>query len=784
MTIIVTCRCNQQFRAEDSDAGMQAQCPQCHQLLVIPGPRSDQKDSSAASSGHTAGPKLRSQRPILIQYLPLLVSLVMAVAVVGGLAYLHSQRGQARKHDSQKETAAQAELDTSQRLSLSDPEQTVPGTPEQNRGEDGSAARDSLSTADLGATLRYTSALFKEWQDELGRARGQTQGNNIAAEKEISRVNEQNVRKITEELSKLEGQSVQWRFTITQILEDFINFREAPNTGYAWPNDQSNPMFIWFSDGSSEQFAHAPGYLKIKGNISRSDAEKLRPGDSLLIRGRLTVRVVPEIGNALRIAIQLNNVQVLVLGNKTVDSPEVKQMLAQREKEKEARLAEDADVCRKTLLSAAPGTRYLGSISHNTEKTVQQILLVFTEQTNSSLRFQITNPDKPKRRQTFSGQVVSNLGPLDDGSRPFIIQTKAVSTSFGYDSHDQKNWWSWQSDRLFALFFCDDKATINLRVTDDGMEGLAGYVGFGNVFTIRLKRLQGSAHVSGAQSPRTEKIAETQPESGFLGEWINKDFQTLGITRIRIKRANPGSSRIVVHLWSKSSQPTGEGEMDHGDANATLDKGVLSVNQTSLIDVDRMEMTLLENGDMQVDAHPRFTGRESVDHTSGKSVFGARERLQAVAGKGDSPQIGNGQSIGKSDGKAAEPGPLSGTWQASTGASFRIDDDGTTITITLDTSDFLREFSGTLTRRDNAPDSKSLSGTVDAVFRPDSPKRYTIHVTGTLDDPNHLALRFTDWPAWNNAGRSIGKKIFKETLTRSNGETTQSRPSRKMSSPR
>jgi hypothetical protein len=480
-----------------------------------------------------------------------------------------------------------------------------------------SAAHDSLSTTDLGATINYTSALFREWQDELNRARQQTQGNNIAAEKEIARVNQQNVKKITDELSKLEGQSVQWRFTITQILEDFINFREASNTGHAWPNDQSNPMFIWFSDGSGEQFAHAPGYLKIKGNISRSDAERLRPGDSVLIRGRLTVRVAQQIGNALRIAIQLNNIQVVVLGDKTTDSPEVKKMLAQRDKEEEARLAEDAGVRRKTLLAAASGTRYLGTITHNTEKIIQQVLLVFTEQTDSAIRFQITNPDKPQRKQTFSGQVVSNLGPLDDGSRPFILQTKAVSTSFGYDSRDQKNWWSWQSDRLFALFFCDDNATLNLRVTDDGMEGL-GYVGMGNVFTLRLKRLRGSAPVAGSQNPLAEKSGETQPD--FLGEWTNRDFQTLGITRIRIKRANPSSKRIVVHVWTKSSQPTGE--MDHGDANATLGNGILSVNQTSLIDVDRMEMTLLENGDMQLDAHPRFSGRESVDHISGKSVFG------------------------------------------------------------------------------------------------------------------------------------------------------------------
>ena len=48
-----------------------------------------------------------------------------------------------------------------------------------------------------------------------------------------------------------------------------------------------------------------------------------------------------------------------------------------------------------------------------------------------------------------------------------------------------------------------------------------------------------------------------------------------------------------------------------GEANATLGDGVLSVNQTSLVDVDRMEMTLLENGDLQVDAHPRLSGERA-----------------------------------------------------------------------------------------------------------------------------------------------------------------------------
>jgi hypothetical protein len=591
-------RCGQAFQAGSALAGRMVQCPRCEAQFQMPG-------------GACASPMQPPHEPPVTAPPTALGSLSL-VAVVTVIALASSFLG------SLVTGLAEGQSPFPQWKHVTSREQDETPNRRTDKPAADSAAPDSLSTTNVGATIRYTSALFKQWQDELGRARGQTQGNNIAAEKEVARVNQQNMKKIADELSRLEGQSVQWRFTVSQVLKDFINLREAPNTGYALPNDQSNPMFIWFSDGSNKQFANAPGYLKIKGNISRSHAEKLRPGDSLLIRARLTVRVVPEIGNSfLRIAIQLNNIQVLVLGDKTPNSPEVKKMLAQREKEEEAKVAEEADVRRKTFLSAAPGTRYLGTITHNTEKTVQQILLVFTEQTNSALRFQITNPDNPQRKQTFSGQVVSNLGPLDDGSRPFIIQTKAVSTSFGYDGQDQKNWWSWQPDRLFALFFCDDKATINLRVADDGMEGL-GYVGFGNVFTLRLKRLQGSAPVSRAQNPLAEKIAETQPESDFLGEWTNRDVQTLGITRIHIVRAR-GSNRIVVRLWTKSKGPTREWKQ--GEANATLGTKVLSVNQTSLVDVDKLEMTLLENGDMQVDAHPRFSGRESVDHISGKSVF-------------------------------------------------------------------------------------------------------------------------------------------------------------------
>ena len=112
-------------------------------------------------------------------------------------------------------------------------------------------------------------------------------------------------------------------------------------------------------------------------------------------------------------------------------------------------------------------------------------------------------------------------------------------------------------------------------------------------------------------------------------------------------------------------------------------------------------------------------------------------------------------------------GTLSGTWRASTGAVFRIEDDGTTASIELISSDFLQAFSGGLTRGDDEPGSKSFTGTVKALFRPDAPRRYSIHLTASLDDSNQLRLRCADWPVWNKAGRKIGTKLLTETWTRS-----------------
>jgi hypothetical protein len=151
----------------------------------------------------------------------------------------------------------------------------------------------------------------------------------------------------------------------------------------------------------------------------------------------------------------------------------------------------------------------------------------------------------------------------------------------------------------------------------------------------------------------------------------------------------------------------------------------------------------------------------TVDPPPGRHADSSREEAPSAT-----PAKSRNTTPVPSDETPLPKGPLSGTWQASTGAMFRIKDDGTTATVELVSSDLLRAFSGKLTRGDNLPNSKLLTGTLDAVFRKDAPKRYSAHFTATLSDQDHLRLRTSDWPVWNNRGKNLGKRAMTEIWTR------------------
>jgi formylglycine-generating enzyme required for sulfatase activity len=131
--------------------------------------------------------------------------------------------------------------------------------------------------------------------------------------------------------------------------------------------------------------------------------------------------------------------------------------------------------------------------------------------------------------------------------------------------------------------------------------------------------------------------------------------------------------------------------------------------------------------------------------------------------KHSSASFSNEEPVGK--------GPLTGIWTSATGARCRLSDDGTTVAVSLLSSTrTLREFTGKLTRRNEQADSKFFDGTLDVMFAGSS-RRDALRTTATLDDADHLRLRFTDWPTYDRKGKRLGERVYSEVLMRSVGHT-------------
>jgi hypothetical protein len=106
-------------------------------------------------------------------------------------------------------------------------------------------------------------------------------------------------------------------------------------------------------------------------------------------------------------------------------------------------------------------------------------------------------------------------------------------------------------------------------------------------------------------------------------------------------------------------------------------------------------------------------------------------------------------------------GPLAGIWQAASGAMFRIDDDGATLSISVAPNDVLRKFSGKLKLLSEKDGSKTFGGPAEAIFAVDA-RRYGFDVTAVLSD-GALHLRCANWPMWNDRGKYIGRQSRPES---------------------
>ena len=143
----------------------------------------------------------------------------------------------------------------------------------------------SVSTTDLAGTIRRSRELFKEIEDELERVRKQNQGNDIMLRAALEKVTAESINKREQEFAKLQGQTVQWRFTVREVKLFFGKaevFLEEPQ-GDGGGNETG--LFIMFG------IRGGWNYLQAGKDIPSALAEKLRPGDLLLVRGKASVRV-------------------------------------------------------------------------------------------------------------------------------------------------------------------------------------------------------------------------------------------------------------------------------------------------------------------------------------------------------------------------------------------------------------------------------------------------------------------------------------------------------------
>jgi len=152
--------------------------------------------------------------------------------------------------------------------------------------------------------------------------------------------------------------------------------------------------------------------------------------------------------------------------------------LAKRKLEEEQRKKELEAARQKILLATAPGTRYVGTLNRDRVlggKETHGLCLLFTDQKGFLLTAEATCPDAPKEKQTFKGQVIDNL-QLQKGSKaPYpIVMSPTGGRGFAATSS-------------FLWFFRGSEGSIELRLTDDGLEGKTGGWQFGG-HTIRLQR--------------------------------------------------------------------------------------------------------------------------------------------------------------------------------------------------------------------------------------------------------------------------------------------------------
>ena len=207
----------------------------------------------------------------------------------------------------------------------------------------------------------------------------------------------------------------------------------------------------------------------------------------------------------------------------------------------------------KLMLATASGTSYIGTISN--DKVLHRVRLAFTEQKGFLICTELSFPDSPNDKQTYTGQLVFEPQPESDRGRPDVAYTIVMNPAGK-----------------------EREGSLRLRLTDTGLEGeMQGR----NRWTIRLQREEASSveqRKADEEAIRQKLIQATASNTSYIGTISYREqIQSLRVVfteqkgfLIRAEASNPDRSNmrlLAMHGgWQREFAPqekqTFVGELD------------------------------------------------------------------------------------------------------------------------------------------------------------------------------------------------------------------------------
>ncbi|HUT60060.1 MAG TPA: hypothetical protein VNA25_19615 [Phycisphaerae bacterium] len=178
-----------------------------------------------------------------------------------------------------------------------------------------------------------------------------------------------------------------------------------------------------------------------------------------------------------------------------------KKEMEQRRKEDEERQKEAEAARQKLILATVPGTRYIGTITHDDELQ-RRLRLVFVEQQGIMVKAEASDPDRPTVKRMFGGELVFNPQPEKGSNVAYSILLGPAGVGTGDDS-----------SYYFGYFYGKYDGYLKLRLTDTGLQGEAK---INSDFTISLVREGAPPAPPPAASPSGSPSSPGRGPDGIL----------------------------------------------------------------------------------------------------------------------------------------------------------------------------------------------------------------------------------------------------------------------------